>query len=133
MGGQKSGTPWRPPLQMCTSSFMSAVIASSSAPLKHPYISTFPTLLIARQQRLYLLAWWNAHVSKLARIPQGGRGGLNFCHLGGGGGFCSGGGGSLNGKLHFPFGGGGCDNTFSLSVHDMQQQGFTFANREGGG
>ena len=37
MGGQKSANPWRPRLQMCTSSFMSAVITNSSAPFERPY------------------------------------------------------------------------------------------------
>ena len=48
------------------------------------HFSTIPTLLIATQQRSYLPAWWNARVSRLARSPQRGRGGLNFCRLGGG-------------------------------------------------
>ena len=86
---------------MCTSSLMSAVIASSSAPLKHPYPF----------QHLFNIAY----CQKTAMVPSGmvertcfqasshstrGEGGAQFLPLGGGGG------GSLNGKLHLPFGGG---------------------------
>ena len=87
--------------------------------------STFPTLLSASQKRSYPLPWQDAHVSKLPRIPQGGGGGgcrLHFYELGGS--FCKGGGGSsMESYIRLSWG-GGRDNTFSLSVHDMQQQGF---------
>ena len=121
---------------MCTSSFMSAVIASSSAPLKHPYpfhhlsniayCQTTPIVPSGIVERTCFQA--SSHSTR-------GEGGAQFLPLGGGGG---GGllqrwGGVPQWKVTFPIRGGGCDNTFSLSVHDMQQQGFTFANREGGG
>ena len=148
MGGQKSGTPWRPPLQMCTSSFMSALIASFSAPLEHPYPF----------QHLFNIAY--CHTTAI--VPSGmvehtcfqasshstrGEGGAQFLPLGGGGGLLQRWGGVPQWKvtfairggvgtthsasvfmtcsskgLHLQTGGGGLGR-FTLTVHLAQQQG----------
>ena len=115
MGGQKSGTPWRPPLQMCTCSFMSAVIASSSAPLEHPYPF----------QHLSNIAYCQT----TAIVPSGmvertcvqgsshstrGEGGAQFLPIGGGA--SAEGGGVPQWKVTFAIRGGGVGTTHSASV-----------------
>ena len=92
---------------MCKSSFMSAVIASSSAPLKHPYpFQHLSNIAYCQTTAIVPSGMVERTCFQASSHSTRGEGGAQFLPLGGGGGFCSGGGGSLNGKLHFPFGGG---------------------------
>ena len=114
MGGQKPGSPWRPPLQMCTSSFMSVVIASSSAPLEHPYpFQHLSDIAYCQTTVIVPCSMVERTCFQASSHSTRGEGGLNFCHFGGGA--SATGGGSLNGKLHLPFE-GGVETTHSASV-----------------
>ena len=118
MGGQKSGTPWRPPLQMCTSSFMSAVIASSSAPLKHPYpFQQLSNIAYCQTTAIVPSGMVERTCFQASSHSTRGEGGAQFLPLGGGGGGASaavGGGPSM--ESYISHSGEGVATTHSASV-----------------
>ena len=82
----------------------------------------------AARRHCLMCNFWQCHVTSSHSTR--GEGGAQFPPIGGGLLQRWGGGPSMESYICHS---GGGDNKFSLSVHDMQQQGFTFANRGGGG